>query len=122
MLPGVKRIVPAGKGYVVIDYSGKGWGHVEIYDAEGWELDGAVWGMRGYPPDAGDILAERTDLDPADIARITDESRAQYEARGGDSATKAPMPKEGWIFFAGLAFVALVIVVGLAALIAWLLL
>lgn len=126
----MKRIVPTSTGYVAIDYSGKGWGDIETYDADGWKIEGAVWGMRGYPPDAAAQLARHTDLDHVEIERITTETDAQYAARGGDEGNRAArrealeesLPTSVKFLLPGALLAVVLLMIGLGILIAKLLL
>ena len=86
MLRRMKRVVPTASGFVQIDYSGKGWGSVDVYDRDGWHVDGRVFGLRGYPADARDVLSHMTSLSRAEVEQVVAETEQQHTARGGDDA------------------------------------
>jgi hypothetical protein len=116
----MKRTVQTSTGYVQIDYSGKGWGTVEVFDEDGWQLEDRIWGMQGYPADAPEVLANCTSLSSAKIDRITAETGKQFEARGGVSAAREQgrIPILGRALFAGVALIAVAAIGGLVLLIA----
>jgi hypothetical protein len=98
-----KRVVPIATGHVAIEYSGSGWGEVEVYDADGWKVRSAVWGMQGYAETPAEILAAQTSLTDSDARRIADKTNDQFRQRGGDSRARTRrLAKEGRILVAGL--------------------